>query len=95
MCETLLLCYAAGKPGEYDTFAVDESIRTGKIPMSEILQLLESRHFRSIQIEIAANQPMQPTARIRFPGPFMRLLFAKYKVAFRTKWYAVFVPNEA
>ncbi|MEO8369731.1 MAG: hypothetical protein ABI806_11055 [Candidatus Solibacter sp.] len=29
-----------------------------------------------------------------FPGPSMRLLFAKYKVAFRTKWYAVFIPNE-
>ena len=95
LCETLLLCYAAGKPEEYDSFAVDECLRTGKIPLSEILQLLESRHFRTIQIEFPANQPMQPVARVRFPGPFMRMLFTKYKLAFRTKWYAVFVPNEA
>jgi hypothetical protein len=32
--------------------------------------------------------------RIQFPGPFIRLLFARYKLAFRTKWYAVFVPVE-
>ena len=79
---------------EYDVFAVDEALRTGKLPMAEILQLLETRHFRVIQIEFPASQPMQPTARIRFPGPFMRLLFAKYKLVFRTKWYAVFTPNE-
>ncbi len=94
LCETLLLCYAAGKPEEYDSFAVDEALRTGKLPIAEILQLLETRHFRVIQIEYPASQPMQPTARIRFPGPFMRLLFAKYKLAFRTKWYAVFIPTE-
>jgi hypothetical protein len=94
LCETLLLCYAAGKPEEYDPFAVDEALRTGKLPMGEIVQLLESRHFRVIQIEFPAGQPMQPTPRIRFPGPFMRMLFAKYKLAFRTKWYAVFTPNE-
>jgi hypothetical protein len=94
LCETLLLCYAAGKPEEYDAFAVDESVRTGKLPLAEILQLVESRHFRVIQLEFPASQPMQPTPRIRFPGPFMRLLFARYKLAFRTKWYAVFVPVE-
>ena len=94
LCETLLLCYAAGKPEEYDSFAVDEGLRTGKLPMAEILQLLETRHFRVIQMEFPAAQPMQPTPRIRFPGPFMRLLFAKYKLAFRTKWYAVFIPNQ-
>jgi hypothetical protein len=58
LCETLLLCYAAGKPEEYDSFAVDEALRTGTIPMSEILQLLETRHFRAIQIEFPASQPM-------------------------------------
>jgi Dolichyl-phosphate-mannose-protein mannosyltransferase len=94
LCETLLLCYAAGKPEEYDSFAADEAMRTGTLPMAEVLQLVESRHFRVIQIEYPATQPMQPAARIRFPGPFMRLLFAKYKLAFRTKWYAVFVPSE-
>ena len=94
MCETLLLCYAAGKPEEYDSFAVDEALRTGTLPMGEIVELLESRHFRVIQLEFPAAQPMQPTPRIRFPGPFMRMLFAKYKLAFRTKWYAVFTPNE-
>ena len=95
MCETLLLCYAAGKPFEYDTFAVDELIRTGKVPMDEILRLLDSRHFRSIQIELAANEALQPAPRIRFPGPFMRLLFARYKVALRTTRYTVFVPKES
>jgi hypothetical protein len=94
MCETLLLCYAAGKPEEYDPFAVDEALRTGTLHMPEIVQLVESRHFRVIQIEFPAGQPMQPTPRIRFPGPFMRMLFAKYKLAFRTKWYAVFTPNK-
>jgi hypothetical protein len=94
MCETLLVCYAAGKPEEYDSFAVDMALRTGTLPMAEIVQLVESRHFRVIQMEFSAREPMQPTARVRFPGPFMRTLFAKYKLAFRTKWYAVFVPAD-
>ena len=95
MCETLLLCYAAGKPFEYDTFAVDELIRTGKVPMDEILGLLDSRHFRSVQIELGANEPLQPAPRIRFPGPFMRLLFTRYKVSLRTPKYTIFVPRES
>jgi hypothetical protein len=35
LCETMLLCYAAGKPETYDPFAVDMLVRTGKISTGE------------------------------------------------------------
>jgi hypothetical protein len=90
LCETLLLCYAAGKPEAYDPFAVDQLIRTGKIPQEQVVQLIASRQFAAIQIDWNANEPMQPSPRLRFPGPVMRALFSSYQPAIRSGKYAVF-----
>jgi hypothetical protein len=93
LCETLLLCYAAGKPEAYDPFAVDQLIRTGKIPQEQVVQLIASRQFAAIQIDWNANEPMQPSPRLRFPGPVMRALFSSYQPAIRSAKYAVFTPR--
>lgn len=93
LCESLLLCYAAGKPGTYDPFAADQLMRTGKIPQEQIVQLIAGRHFAAIQIDWNANEPMQPAPRTRFPGPVMRALFGSYQLALRSGKYAVFTPR--
>jgi hypothetical protein len=93
LCETLLLCYAAGKPEAYDPFVVDQLIRTGKIPQEQVAQLIASRQFAAIQIDWNANEPMKPSPRLRFPGPVMRALFSTYQLALRSGKYAVFTPR--
>jgi hypothetical protein len=93
LCETLLLCYAAGKPVAYDPFAADQLIRTGRIPQEQLVELIARRQFTAIEIDWNANEPMQPSARLRFPGPVMRALFSGYQLALRSGKYAVFTPR--
>lgn len=93
LCESLLLCYAAGKPVTYDPFAADQLIRTGKIPQEQVAELIARRQFAVIQIDWNANEPMQPSPRTRFSGPVMRALFSGYQLALRSGKYAVFTPR--
>jgi hypothetical protein len=93
LCESLLLCYAAGKPATYDPFVVDQLMRTGRIPQEQVVQLIARRQFAAIQIDWNANEPMQPSPRTRFPGPVMRALFSGYQLALRNGKYAVFTPR--
>ena len=94
LCETLLMCYAAGKPESYDPFAVDQLIRTGKISQEQVAQLIASRRFGAIEIDWNAGEAMQPAPRLRFPGPVMRALFGNYQLALRSDRYAVFTPRQ-
>ena len=93
LCEPQILCYAAGKPGTYDPFAVDMLIRTGKISQEQVAQLIAGRQYAVIQMDWTASEPMQPSPRIRFPGPVMRALFSRYQLALRTRKFAVFTPR--
>jgi hypothetical protein len=93
LCESQLLCYAAGKPATYDPFVADQLIRTGTIPQEQVVQLIARRQFAVIQIDWNANEPMQPSPRTRFPGPVMRALFNGYRLALRSGKYAVFTPR--
>lgn len=94
LCETMLLCYAAGKPESYDPFAVDMLVRTGKLSQEALAHLIASRQYAVIEIDWAANEPMQPAPRIRFPGPAMRALFSSYQLSLRSAKYAVFTPRQ-
>jgi hypothetical protein len=93
LCENLLLCYAAGKPQEWDAFAVDMLVRTGRLSQDQEAQLIAARKYSVIQMDWTANEPMQPSPRMRFPGPVMRALFSSYQLALRSGKYAVFTPR--
>jgi hypothetical protein len=93
LCETLLICYTAGKPEEYDAYGADMAFRTGHLAQSEQVALITGHHFKVIQLEGPSAQPLQPAPRIRFSGPVMRALFASYQLVTRTDQYAVFVPR--
>ena len=93
LCETLLICYAAGKAEEYDPYTADMAFRAGRIQQAQLTELIASRHFRVIQLEWSRSEPMQPAPRVRFTGPVMRTLFATYQLAARTDKYAVFTPR--
>ncbi len=88
LCESLLVCYE-----EYDPFAVDELIKTGKLPEANILRMLDQHHFSVIQIVLPAGEPVSQAPRLRFSGAFMTRLLNDYQLAMRTSSYAIFVPK--
>jgi hypothetical protein len=93
ICETLLICYAAGKAEEYDPYTADMAFRTGRIRQEQLIELIASRHFRVIQLEWPYPEPIQPAPRVRFTGPVMRTMLATYQVAARTDKYVVLTPR--
>jgi hypothetical protein len=95
LCESLLLCFEAGKPATYDPYTVDQAVQTGRMRAQSVLDLIGSRHFRAIEIDFDATEPIRPSARGRFPAEFMRLLLANYRLALRTSRYAIFTANPA
>src|ERR1700674_3597650 len=56
LCESLLLCYEAGKPFEYEPFSVRDQINTGRIKEDDVLQLLRTHHFQAIQIALRSDE---------------------------------------
>jgi hypothetical protein len=93
LCETLLLCYVAGKPDTYDAFEVDQLIRTGALPQEQVLQLITHRQFAIIEIDWSLNEPIQPSPRERFSGAIMNAIFSNYQLVLRSGNYAVFKPR--
>jgi hypothetical protein len=93
ICEDLLVCYAAGKPYLFDTFNVDELVKTGHMEESRVLAVLDSRRFTAIQLSYHPNEQVMPSARARFSAGFMRELLATYTPAIRTADSVIFLPR--
>jgi len=93
LCESLLVCFEAGKPEEYDAFQIDQMIKTGKVQEAEVLKLLDGRHFSTIQLVANAGDPIAPAGRPRFSQAFMVHLLNDYRLAMRTNSYAIFSPK--
>ncbi|HKW64938.1 MAG TPA: hypothetical protein VJN89_20450 [Candidatus Acidoferrum sp.] len=108
MCESILLCYEAGKPLEFEAFAVREQVRTGATREADVLDLLRSRHFRTVQIELRsdeenlgdtalrtslASDQKDPDTERRFSPAFMNELLRDYHLSLRTSAMAVFSAN--
>jgi hypothetical protein len=53
LCDTLALCYWAGKPQNIDTWSLGYKIRKGIVPASRLTDLLDQGYFDVIQIEMA------------------------------------------
>ena len=93
ICEDLMVCYTAGKPYLFDTFNVDELVKTGHMEESRVLAVLDTHRFATIQVSYNANEPIVPAARARFSETFMRRLLETYKPAIRTSDSVIFVAR--
>jgi len=91
LCENLLLCYAAGKPMTYDNFAVEQLVKTGTLPEQRLIRMIDFHEYPTIQLDIAAGEPIEPAARQGFSAAFMGELLARYRPAMRTSGFVVFV----
>jgi hypothetical protein len=109
LCESLLLCYEAGKTFEYEPFSVRDQINTGLIKEDEVLQLLRTHHFQTVQIALRpdeedikewadlraslSDQTGPIYKRRRFTPNFIKELLADYQVSKRTSQMALFSPK--
>ena len=93
ICEDLLVCFEAGKPYVFDAFNVDQLVKTGTLPESQVLQLLASHQFSGIQISFHSNEPVTAAPRDRFSANFMRQLLTAYRPVLRTFDSVMFLPN--
>ena len=108
LCESLLLCYEADKPFEYEPFTVRAQVQTGRLPADKVLDLLRTHHFQTVQIDLrsdeenlgesdlraslSSDQKMPDTER-RFSPEFMKELLEDYQLSKRTPEMALFTPR--
>jgi len=108
LCESLLLCYEAGKPFEYEPYSVRDLLKTGRLHEGQVLQLLRTHHFQSVQIALRADEQdlseddlrmsltsdqKEPDKQRRFSPKFMNELLADYQLSMRTSEMALFCPR--
>jgi hypothetical protein len=108
VCESLLLCYEAGKPFEYEPFSVKNYVKTGALREDETLNLLRTHHFQTVQVEVhtdeedlresdllasLASDQKDPDRERRFTPNFMRELLADYQLSKRTTQMAIFTSK--
>lgn len=105
LCESLLLCYEADKPFEYEAYSVQDLIKTGRIHEDDVLQLLRTHHFQTVEVALREDEQKlsegdlrislssdqkEPDKQRRFSTKFMKELLADYQLAMRTSEMAVF-----
>ncbi len=105
LCESHLLCYEAGKPFEFEPFSVRDQVMTGKIHEEDVLQLLKTHHFQTVEVALRPDEEDLSDAELRaslgndqkdlqkirrFSPNFMNELLGDYQLSERTSDMAVF-----
>ena len=91
LCEDLLYCLEAGKPYAFDPYCVYNQVKTGRIPEEQVLAMLRSHQFATIEISLSA-EPLQPVERARFSAAFMHALLENYHPVLTTRSVTVLAP---
>lgn len=92
ICQTILLCYEAGKPLDFDPFFVRDQVETGRLRLGDVRSLLAARHYPVIEIDRAAFV-RRSKPRSRFFLAFMQALRAHYRCVQAGPIDTVFVPR--
>jgi hypothetical protein len=72
ICEMLSLCYWAGRTAEVDVFNIDQAIRTGARPDTQLVRQINAKRFSMIEFESLKPFPIS--------GGVEDALFHSYKV---------------
>jgi hypothetical protein len=57
LCETPLVCFEAGKPFDYDVFNAAVCIKAGRCDERDVVRLMESKTFATIQLDQKSGGP--------------------------------------
>jgi len=86
MCETLALCYWAGRTPQVDAFGVNQAFQRGMRHMSDLTRLLDARAFSMIQL--------QPRSVFAFPSPLWGALGRNYTLEHQDRNGLFLIPRE-
>jgi hypothetical protein len=85
LCEMLSLCYWARREAEVDVFNVDQSIRTGARPDTQLISQIEAKRFSMIELESLTPFPIA--------GRVEQTLMRSYKIVRTDDERVFFAPR--
>jgi hypothetical protein len=77
-CESLSLCYWAGKDFEVDFFNAGQAIKTGMMPQDILIHFIEAQRFAAIQIG-DPNHSYGATSSLRLPLSINEMIARHYE----------------
>lgn len=89
LCETLLMCYDAGKPYIYDPFGFTTEVRTGQLKSAELVKQIAEKKFGAIQTEI----PVTLKTTDRFPDEVLDAIDRYYVAEIHRQDCHIYVPR--
>jgi hypothetical protein len=96
LCDSLLVCYEAGKPYEFYSLFVRDQIRTGALKEGEVLELIRNHRFKAIQVPSVPSDggdPRVPRERRYLTRNFIQELFTHYRIGMQTPEMLVYIPK--
>jgi hypothetical protein len=102
ICESLLLCYVAGKPFLLDPFNSRQYMLSGKLDQGELIRRIAAREFSVIQLraDICDDRTAQSCHILhyrqkidRFTDPVLYAIDQYYEVARRSDFGSFYVPK--
>jgi hypothetical protein len=89
ICESLILCYDAGKPYVLDPFNSARLVRLGKLNSSEIVKQIAEKKYGAIQTQVPATQKRSE----RFPDDVLDAIDRYYVEALKAPNCVIYVPR--
>ena len=89
ICESLILCYDAGKPYVLDPFNSARLVRLGKLNSSEIVKQIAEKKYGAIQTQAPATQKRSE----RFPDDVLDAVDRYYVEAVKAPNCVIYVPR--
>jgi hypothetical protein len=89
ICESLILCYDAGKPYVLDPFNSARLVRLGKLNSSEIVKQIAEKKYGAIQTQAPATQKRSE----RFPDEVLDAVDRYYVAALKAPNCVIYVPR--
>ncbi len=90
LCESLLLCYVAGKPYIYDPFNATRLILLHKLDPKPVVEGLRNGKYSTVEWE----QPAESVVKLeRFPPALREAILENYQPAMQDREVVIFVPK--
>jgi len=94
LCESLLLCYYAGKPYVYDPFNATRSIALGRLDANVIVGRLRKQEYGAVQLDRSTEYDLRKgPAEERFASPILLAIQQYYDAGFVNTGGIVYVPK--
>jgi len=89
ICESLILCYDAGKPYILSSFGFTSRVRRGKLNSNELVKQIAEKKYGAIQTSL----PVTETPPDRFPGDVLDAIDRYYVEALKGPDCHIYVPR--